>query len=185
MGRRRTAALIEAMHIDLVLESLFALDRPRRVPLTPRTARIRWHSTHVKPDRIARASKRRLSSFGVLALAIAVLLAHLGGTWHFATQEHVRCAEHGEWIDVSTHVPAIESVPTNRGPVIRRPTAPLDSDDHCVFFLASRARGIVWQVATSVSQPCPVLVKVWTPIAEPVESEFAIYLLAPKQSPPC
>ena len=139
----------------------------------------------MKPARIARVSRKKASSLGALALAVAVLVAHLGGTWHFATQEHVRCAEHGEWIDVPAHDSPVESVPTSRGPGIEQAPTNLAGDDHCVLFLASRVRGIVWQVATSVSQPSPAIARAWTPIADPVESGFAIYLLAPKQSPPC
>jgi hypothetical protein len=139
----------------------------------------------VKPARIVRVSRKPVSGFGALALAFAVLLAHLGGTWHFATRQHVRCAEHGEWTDVAAHDPPIQSAPRSQGPIVEARASSLAGDDHCVFFLASRLREIIWQAATSVSQPSPIVAKAWTPIADPVESGFAIYLLAPKQSPPC
>lgn len=138
----------------------------------------------MKPARIARVRRSQASNLAVLALAIGVLLTHLGGAWHFATQKHVRCAEHGEWIDAHADETLGQSTPRSAGPAVGQTTGSAE-DDHCIVFLASRIGEVSFPSVAAVSHPSPVVAEPWTAVVDPVESGFALYLLAPKQSPPC
>jgi hypothetical protein len=123
------------------------------------------------------------SRLGVLSLAIAYLLLVLGGTWHLSREDHARCAEHGEWIDVA-HQSAAEHAAPRPGPVANAAGAPQEHD-HCVIVEASRLRVVVCDGASAeLAHGAPASISPAL-VDDPIVAGFDRYLLAPKQSPPC
>jgi hypothetical protein len=129
------------------------------------------------------APRRIRSRLGVLGLAIAYLLILFGGTWHLSRENHARCAQHGEWIDVATS-PAAAQADAHPGP-IAKPAASAQEHEHCVLVEASRLRVVVCEgTPTDLVHDAPAAVAP-TRADAPFVAGLVRYLLAPKHSPPC
>ncbi len=137
--------------------------------------------------------RRSSSRLGVLCLALAYLLLQLGGAWHLSRQAHARCAAHGEWIDVAhASVDAQPHLATSTADASRTPRGPVahstgagQNHDHCMIVEAARVRAVVCDGAPAELGHELVVSVAPRPAAEPVDLGFDLYLLAPKQSPPC
>ncbi len=127
-------------------------------------------------------SPRRL---GVLTLAITLLLVQLGGAWHLAWNDHARCAEHGEWVDVARPATVTSAVESSHGPQVDASDSSSKSHDHCTVVESSRIRGIEWSGGFDASAPRSLVLPSSVRATEPGEVGFALYLLAPKHGPPC
>jgi len=132
----------------------------------------------------ARPRKNQASRPIAALWALLLLLAQLGGAWHLARQDHVRCAEHGEWIDAPVRSIACTASPSSRGPHVDGAQPTSGSHDHCAILLASRQRGAPSATDFGLSFRSPVVVRATAPRLDPIETGFAIFLLAPKHSPP-
>jgi hypothetical protein len=129
--------------------------------------------------------RRSPSKFAVLALAITLLLVQQGETWHLAWKEHVRCAEHGEWIDVAGPAKAAAASRALHGPLVDAAASSSREHYHCTIVESSRVRATTWDSGLDATPPKPLISPVCAPVPEPVVIGFPRYLLAPKHSPPC
>jgi hypothetical protein len=73
----------------------------------------------------------------------------------------------------------------HQGPTIDGAAAASKVHEHCALIQASRLRGIDWNPSWSVVPSGSLVAKAQSPIEDPVECGFPLYMLAPKQSPPC
>jgi hypothetical protein len=107
-----------------------------------------------------------------------------------AWKDHARCAEHGEWVDVAGPVAAtspvqLSSEQPSRGPQVDPATPSSGAHDHCTILESSRVRGVEWNGGLDASAPRALVLLPTMQIDEPGDVGFALYLLAPKHSPPC
>jgi hypothetical protein len=102
-----------------------------------------------------------------------------------AWNDHARCVEHGEWVEVEHPMAAPAPAQPARGPIVEAAGSIPRVHDHCSIFEASRARGIEWSGKLELSPLLSVERIASAPRSEPGDSPFALYLLAPKHSPPC
>jgi hypothetical protein len=134
---------------------------------------------------IVRTHTRSPRRFGVLTLAITLLFAQLGGAWHLAWKDHARCAEHGEWIDVAAPATVTDAPAPSHGPRVDASESSSKSHDHCAVLESSRVRGVEWKGELDTSAPRSLVLLPAEQVVEPGAVGFAVYLLAPKHSPPC
>jgi len=151
----------------------------------PRGSRLVLPSPRVKLVQRVRPQTLQVSKPTAALWALLLLLAQLGGAWHLARQDHVRCAEHGEWIDAPARSIACTASPSSRGPHIDGAPPTSGPHDHCAILLASRQRVAPSATSFGLSFRSQVLVRASVPRLDPIETGFAIFLLAPKHSPPC
>lgn len=127
------------------------------------------------------------------ALVAAVGIAQMSASWHEANVRHVRCAEHGEAIDVGVHSDARPSATgdhansaefAERAQIEGTPSTEAVSHDHCsvVFAFRASARAQLLRLATRLIPP-PVVVR---GTSEPAPRPGRAFVLAsaPKTSPP-
>jgi hypothetical protein len=121
-----------------------------------------------------------------VALIAAVGAAQFSAAWHEASVRHVRCAEHGEAVDVGA-VPSVAAPARDRATskgMEGADSAETTSHDHCSLVLAFRAsaRARLVRLATRFEPP-PVVVR---PASEPSRRPGRAFVLAsaPKTSPP-
>jgi hypothetical protein len=134
---------------------------------------------------IVRTHIRSPRKLGVLTLAITLLLIQLGGVWHLAWNDHARCAEHGEWVDVASPTTATSAVQPSHGPQVDAAESSSKSHDHCTVVESSRVRGIEWTGGVDAPAPRSLVLPSSVRATEPDHVGFALYLLAPKHGPPC
>jgi hypothetical protein len=124
------------------------------------------------------------------ALIVAIGVAQLSASWHEANVRHVRCAEHGEAIDVGV-VGVVSALGSSSASNRAKSTGMEGADngeaaahDHCSVLLALRAgtRAQLVRLATRLIPP-PVVVR---PTSEPAPRPGRAFVLAsaPKTSPP-
>jgi hypothetical protein len=122
----------------------------------------------------------------VAALIAAVGVAQFSASWHEASVRHVRCAEHGEAIDVGV-VSGVASPVRDRAAragMEGADGAETASHDHCSVVLAFRGSGREQLVRQATRfEPPPVVVR---PASEPTKRPGRAFVLAsaPKTSPP-
>ena len=116
---------------------------------------------------------RRLA---ILAVSL-VFGQHLLELAHALTVEHVRCAEHGELVDVRGGF-AGERSPVG---VSASKTEPEEKHDHCA---------VEWLARSSDAAPAPAFESIATEtravlhVPAPIARSFPLLSLAPKTSPP-
>jgi hypothetical protein len=125
-------------------------------------------------------------------LAVVLVVAQLGGLLHRAVIEHVACPEHGELVhgDPAAHgrgASGIAAAPDRaRQPAVQRASAPDaqpgHAHEHCCLWASPKIHTLSpgpWQAppARLAVSPLPL------PERGP-EPRGAIYLIAPKHSPP-
>lgn len=142
-----------------------------------------------RPSRHTRSA--RIQGLSAL-LVIAFLGSSLGSFVHKATERHARCPEHGEVIHVSSAsglaAAAVElaGAPADGlGAVARTPAdnAAGHEHEHCYLCPTSRERvGLV--AAHSLLLPIHAASSAATPSSHAAPPSLALYLLAPKTSPP-
>ena len=147
----------------------------------------------------ARAKKRQVLrprqgavALRVFAAALVAVLgfAQLSASWHEANVRHVRCAEHGEAIDVGVHSDVGLSAThdhadrAERAKIEAADSTAAVSHDHCsvVFAFRASARAQLLRLATRLIPP-PVVVR---GTSEPAPRPGRAFVLAsaPKTSPP-
>jgi hypothetical protein len=125
-------------------------------------------------------------------LFAAVLIAAFGfvqfsASWHEASVRHVRCAEHGEAIDVGIVSDLGPSPARHRATssgMAGADNAETTSHDHCSVVLAFRASARAQLVRLAIRfTPPPIVVQ---PASEPARRPGRAFVLAsaPKTSPP-
>jgi hypothetical protein len=132
-------------------------------------------------------SSRFQSLFPALAAAVVVLYAlELGSSLgHFALVQHVRCAAHGELMDVvpSSHASRVEPH-SPRGKGVWGGSDEHDHD-HCVFsWLASRHASARAAARSVVEAPVQHVFRTQVAPAEAPAPPISVLALAPKASPP-
>jgi hypothetical protein len=141
---------------------------------------------------LGRASnhRRHLPRKGVAARLLAVAavaslaFAQFSASWHEATVQHVRCAEHGELTHVSP-VSSLRRVSISRGNTVESSDVEtVEAHDHCgfVFAVQGSAPAPVLRVAVRFAPP-PVIAQ---QPADPAPRPGRTFVLAsaPKTSPP-
>jgi len=113
--------------------------------------------------------------------ALAFVFASLLGVLHEATTTHVRCAEHGELIDVPA---GIAAAPTRDTTATEKASTSSDQDDHCLLASAVRESRIVPRSPVIVPQVAAIgdLVVAGPLVIQPPAKN--LYRTAPKTSPP-
>ena len=143
-----------------------------------------------RASRCLRLSPGTRVARGLLAIAavVAVGFGQLSTSWHEATVQHVRCAEHGELTHVRSapdHDVAAQMVETlHRDAVRSAALETVDAHDHCGFLFAIKGGAPAPLVRVAVGfQPPPEVAR---HVAPPVESRGRAGVLAsaPKTSPP-
>jgi hypothetical protein len=130
------------------------------------------------------------------ALVAALGFAQMSASWHEANVRHVRCAEHGEAVDVGVHSDARPSATREHAnsaagaeraelaEIEGTPSTEAVSHDHCsvVFAFRASARAQLLRLATRLIPP-PVVVR---GTSEPAPRPGRAFVLAsaPKTSPP-
>lgn len=139
----------------------------------------------------------------VLGLALVYLASSLGTLGHFLAVEHVRCAEHGEWLhasELTAHLRANQAQPAREGERLegrgawsdaRRPSVVQSEGDetparheHCAQTSEVRAHH---DIARAVTVPgLPVARVLVTSVVGPRQllRALPVYAYAPKTSPP-
>jgi len=120
------------------------------------------------------------------ALSFAIGFAQFSASWHEASVRHVRCAEHGEAIDVGTVADLGPSPARQRATSLgfEAGGAEAASHDHCSVLLAFRgsARAQLVRLATRFVLPPVVVPTASEPAARP--GRAFVLASAPKTSPP-
>jgi hypothetical protein len=137
-----------------------------------------------KPSIGAQLRRRLLAPVTVL-LGVLCVFSQLSSVVHWALVEHVRCAEHGDWVHADEeHAGADLATPAARQVSLVASEA-LDehAHDHCEFLserheltLAPAAFGLLQAPAALASSPGAS--------AAEASGSGALYALAPKTSPP-
>ncbi len=115
-------------------------------------------------------------------LALCALVAHLGASVHFTALDHVRCTEHGEWIELAPAPAAAAFSPVHRERVVGSERG-AHHHDHCAVANASGARLVasdrasITLAASRDFQPSVVVVL-------QADHRRLLLLIAPKGSPP-
>lgn len=133
--------------------------------------------------RIHRSLLRRHRPAALLiALAVGT---QLGGSFHYVLVEHVQCAEHGE-IAHGVHLHAVEPR-AEQGAVdaiaVASSDAPDSTHEHCPLAVEPRGATVVTPGTAARLVP-PEAESPRDPGAEARAPRIALYLLAPKSSPP-
>ncbi len=119
-------------------------------------------------------------------LVLLVLAAQICSVAHLAAVRHVRCAEHGELMEVAGDVSAagLSESPKNSSTALQRDVVALHGHDHCALaaFASQRVgNSAAGSVATSGAFVLPAILP--TQRHAPRRS-LAILRFAPKSSPP-
>jgi hypothetical protein len=120
-----------------------------------------------------------------LAAIVATGFAQFSTSWHEASVQHVRCAEHGEITHVAMVANPVPS-PIARHNVVGAsdPVAPSGGHDHCdfVFAVQGSAQNRVVRVAITLPPPPQVAPRAVEPA--PLPGRTFVLASAPKTSPP-
>jgi hypothetical protein len=131
---------------------------------------------------------RRLTSAGSLLLLACLLLSQFAATTHEYAVRHATCPRHGELIDVvgrgSWSAAAAESADTSTQVATRGEEDGQTRHQHCLFVSSRGSQKnfrLVGPAASTVSAALN-----WVPSASPdaLHPALAVYLTAPKHSPP-
>ena len=118
-------------------------------------------------------------------LIVGFGLSQLLASWHEAAVRHVRCAEHGEMVDVeASHGPVLNDGRTTGTTVEGAETATPSEHEHCAVALALRGSAQIQVVRAAVRLVAPpVAVR---PAVDPAPRPGRAFVLAsaPKTSPP-
>lgn len=123
-----------------------------------------------------------------IALALVCLAAQVGAGIHAVAVRHERCAEHGEVVhgDDHGHGAVAGAEPRAlRAPQLDDGAAAASHDedhDHCAVPLLRRQAEPGFCLPALIAPGAPPSVP--APVAAPVVATRALYLLAPKASPP-
>jgi len=140
-----------------------------------------------KIGRLLISRKGKAGRFFAAALVVAMGVAQYSASWHEASVRHVRCAEHGEAIDVGAFADPGTSPARHRAAgtgIESADSTETPSHHHCAIVLACRASARAQLVRTAMPLlPPPVVVR---PVGEPVSRPGCVFVLAsaPKTSPP-
>lgn len=131
--------------------------------------------------------KGRAARLFAVALIVAMGVAQFLASWHEATVRHVRCAEHGEAIDVGafSHPGSAPARHRATGTGMEgADSTETPSHDHCAIVFACRASARARLLRQTIRLlPPPVVVR---PAIEPASRPGRAFVLAsaPKTSPP-
>jgi hypothetical protein len=119
------------------------------------------------------------------ALIAGFVFSQLLASWHEAGVRHVRCAEHGEMVDVeASHGPAFNDGRATGTTVEGAETATPSEHEHCAVALALRGSAQVQVVRAAVRLVAPPMAV--RPAVDPAPRPGRAFVLAsaPKTSPP-
>ena len=130
-----------------------------------------------------RPSSRRTLRIHAALIALGFVLASLFGTIHEATTTHVRCAAHGELVDVVVAPGPIAHAVGRDAVANDQPATGAFDDEHCgvAAARASRSAPRAPVIAAAGATLGDLVVPVPVAIAPAVT---ALYRTAPKTSPP-
>ncbi len=118
---------------------------------------------------------------GAALLVATFLVGQLTGLVHQATVQHSRCAEHGELV----HGRQVAGQWAGLGVEAHRvPQAPRDDHDACELDLATHERIASPEAPAAIDAAPAAEGQVAPPLARVLGDSLAIYLTAPKTSPP-
>lgn len=132
---------------------------------------------------------RKLPAAVAMATAACVLSAPLAGIWHEATARHIACLEHGELVDAAPLTRAELAAPEHRHAqtVVEQgdgvPGA-LEHEAHCLLATWSTERSTPAHDGQHAAQPQLALAQLNSDAPDRRPPAIALYLLAPKLSPP-
>lgn len=138
--------------------------------------------------RLRRTGAARTLLAGVLLVVAAV--APFAASWHEASVQHVRCAEHGELTHVAVNTGAHANAVTHRAGAARvavnggNPGIPA-SHDHCEFAFVVQSSAQPPAVHTTVRTLPPSVVATRPALVLPAPGRAFLLASAPKTSPPC
>jgi hypothetical protein len=126
---------------------------------------------------------RRLAPHVVVALAFVLLVGQASGFTHFALVRHATCPEHGELIHQPEGAP-LRDAPSD-APSLRDATddSP-DGHEHCLFSCIRRERATLAELEPAIRQLAPTADATVRERRAPRPASVALFLLAPKNSPP-
>jgi hypothetical protein len=138
---------------------------------------------HVSGHKRAPAHRRAGSRLLAIVAVAAVGFAQFWSSWHEATVQHVRCAEHGELTEVHA-VAEHRPVTATEGDTVRAKDPTGTAHEHCGFVFAAQGAAPSSLIRTA-SRFCPPPVVTQRPGDQIVRPERAFVLAsAPKTSPP-
>jgi hypothetical protein len=118
----------------------------------------------------------------------AFLFVQFAATNHELTVRHAICVQHGEEIDLDTHAARATSVASLAGTDIRFLTSAGNSSEeghhHCLFVSSRHTRSVLKEVKLRGVQLAQVARYIISARPETHPTSTAIYLAAPKHSPP-
>jgi hypothetical protein len=122
------------------------------------------------------------------ALALLTFASPLLGTFHEATVSHITCPDDGELIDVPVARAHGHATATDEGLSLfaERDSAPTPAEghhDHCAIALQAHVAARQPAKVRGV-QPTVLVAAAPVPVEQPRLRGLAIYLIAPKASPP-
>jgi len=126
----------------------------------------------------------RAFRLGVGALASILACSQLGGAAHFLLVRHETCPEHGELLHSQVRSATHHAV-SGRAPGVSNSeegTGALEHE-HCSVFHHQRARAVETPASRPVALLAPAAPSA-VPVSRPVTFAIALYLVAPKNSPP-
>lgn len=114
----------------------------------------------------------------------AVGFAQFSTSWHEATVQHVRCAEHGELTHASTISNHGQTPSSRRGTIRSSDESTLEAHDHCgfTFALQGSSQPPVVRVAVKFEPPPAAVQRPAAPAPRP--GRAFVLASAPKTSPP-
>ncbi len=126
-------------------------------------------------------SSRSARPHVVLALALVALIAQASGFTHYVLVRHATCPEHGELVHATEGSPATHA---DEAPGLRASASGADGHDHCVFSCLRRERTALGELGRAVPLPLSAEHGAGFEHDAPPPPSIALFLLAPKNSPP-
>ena len=158
------------------------LDNLSRAAYRPCWPRMFRRAKNHRADQQGRGSTARLLA---LAAIVATGFAQFSTSWHEASVQHVRCAEHGEMTHVEVVANPVPS-PLSRHNVVGAsdPIGPAGGHDHCGFVFAVQGGAQIPVVRVAIKLAPPPLVASRPVEPAPLPGRAFVLASAPKTSPP-
>jgi hypothetical protein len=136
---------------------------------------------------MATAPHSRTIRAAAALLALLGLAAPLLGSLHEASVAHVTCAEHGEVVDGDARLSSPTAEHSHDAAVLLAVEAlpgAAHGHDHCALAAQARERAVALRSASLTERPQAQGLSAPAPEDAPRPAAIALYLLAPKSSPP-
>jgi hypothetical protein len=128
--------------------------------------------------------RRQLLPRLTLLLGLFAAYSQVSSTLHWVIVQHVRCADHGEWVHVGEGHPAHEAEhATHTSPSVAAADADTHGHEHCHLLVDPRTFAPIPAPKVVLSAPGESM---GPGLMRPADAgrQIALYELAPKTSPP-